>query len=77
MEISVNTVVGVAEAKVAYWQGEVDQAASVLRTQAQKFNRQHSSSAFEQALLLYNRCYRNLLAAQATLENLPKKGGAK
>jgi len=73
MEISVNTVVGVAEAKVAYWQGEVDQAASVLRTQAQ----QHSSSAFEQALLLYNRCYRNLLAAQATLDNLPRKGGAK
>lgn len=73
MEISVNTVVGVAEAKVAYWQGEVDQAASVLRTQAQ----QNSTSAFEQALLLYNRCYRNLLAAQATLENLPKKGGAK
>jgi len=73
MEISVNTVVGVAEAKVAYWQGEVDQAASVLRTQAQ----QNSSSAFEQALLLYNRCYRNLLAAQATLDNLPRKGGAK
>lgn len=73
MEISVNTVVGLAEAKVAYWQGEVDQAALVLRTQAHEL----SPSAWEQALLLYNRCYRNLLAAQTTLDNLPKKGGVK
>lgn len=73
MEISVNTVVGVAEAKVAYWQGEVDESASVLRTQA----REGSAAAYEMALLRFMRCHRNLIAAQATLENLPKKGGAK
>ena len=73
MEISVNTVVGVAEAKVAYWQGEVNESASVLRTQA----REGSAVDFEMALLRFTRCYRNLVAAQATLDNLPRKGGAK
>ena len=73
MEISVNTVVGVAEAKVEYWLDRVDTAASMLRIEARKID----VTGFDQVLLIYNRCYRNLLAAQATLDNLPRKGGAK
>jgi len=73
MEISVNTVVGVAEARLAYWQGEVDESASVLRTQA----REGSAVDFEMALLRFMRCHRNLMDAQTTVDNLPKSGGAK
>jgi len=73
MEVKVETVIGVAEAKVQYWQDQVDLAASVLRTQGSAL----SLSAWEQALLLYNRSFRQLLAAQAALDNLPRKGGAK
>ena len=73
MENSADTVIGVAEAKVAYWEKETNESASVLRTQA----KEGSAAHFELALLRFTRCYRNLMAAQATLDNLPRKGGAK
>jgi len=68
MENSADTVIGVAEAKVAYWEKETNESASVLRTQA----KEGSAAHFEQALLRFTRCYQNLVDAQTTLANLPK-----
>ena len=73
LKVTPETIRGVAEAKVRYWREQVDLAASVLRTQGSAL----SLSAWEQALLLYNRSHRQLLAAEAHLENLPRAGGAK
>lgn len=71
-EPTAETVRNVAQAKLKYWTEETATAASVLRQQAQS-----KLVDWEQALLLYNRCYRHWLAAQAALDNLPRAGGVR
>lgn len=68
------TVRNVAQAKVKYWLQETAEASAALRHQAQAGC---DTLTWEQQLLYYNRCYRNLIAAETTLDNLPRTGGVR
>ena len=73
LKVTPETIRGVAQAKVRYWQEQVDLAASVLRTDDGAL----SLSAWNEQLAYYNRCFRRMLAAEAQLDNLPKAGGVR
>lgn len=66
LKVTPETIRGVAEAKVRYWQEQVAKDDRELLV------------VFDYSFLQrYKRSYRQLLAAEAHLENLPRAGGVK
>ena len=71
---TMETARAVQESKLKYWTERTEEASAAMRAQA---GAGCSLATWEQQVLLYNRCFTNMLVAQSVLDNMPRLGGGR